>query len=203
MFVGTFQVPAERPYGRRTGPRAAGPRARQAHMGAAGQGVVAWQGELPPPARPPGEAESRRAAALFPRDPVRSVVRRRADCGLRTAAGVGCEAVGGERVCVWRNALCQCKPQRGCRRDRVGSACELAVLTPAHAPPTVQKGMKPDLILVHYFDGWADVHSTPSRYVCPRVVTQRCARSLRAVASRVRVHNSGPRGRADGTTGRR
>lgn len=31
------------------------------------------------------------------------------------------------------------------------------------APPTVQKGMKPDLILVHYFDGWADVHSTPSR----------------------------------------
>jgi hypothetical protein len=74
-------------------------------------------------------------------------------------------------------ALCQCRPQRGRRRDRGRSACETAVLTAAHAlyclalqvawikkaPPTVQKGMKPDLILVHYFDGWADVHSTPSR----------------------------------------
>ena len=31
-----FKLPAERPYGRGTGPRAAGPRARQTHMGAAG-----------------------------------------------------------------------------------------------------------------------------------------------------------------------
>ena len=31
------------------------------------------------------------------------------------------------------------------------------------APPTVQKAMKPDLILVHYFDGWAEVHKDPSK----------------------------------------
>jgi hypothetical protein len=32
------------------------------------------------------------------------------------------------------------------------------------APPAVQKGAKTDMILVHYFDGWADVHNTPSKW---------------------------------------
>ena len=30
------------------------------------------------------------------------------------------------------------------------------------APSDVQKSQKPDTILVHYFDGWAEVHDTPS-----------------------------------------
>ena len=33
------------------------------------------------------------------------------------------------------------------------------------APASVQKASKPDMILVHYFDGWADVHNTPSMCV--------------------------------------
>jgi hypothetical protein len=32
------------------------------------------------------------------------------------------------------------------------------------APPNVQKAMKPDMVLVHYFDSWADVHNTPSKW---------------------------------------
>ena len=32
------------------------------------------------------------------------------------------------------------------------------------APADVQKSMKPDTVLVHYFDAWADVHNTPSKW---------------------------------------
>jgi hypothetical protein len=135
-------------------------------------GKAWWPGRV---TRPPfAEAWIRRPRALL--DPVQCLrgVRRRGcgRCGARGAWRL--EARAAVPRCMHSAVPVQTStlPQAW-----TCSTCELVVLTPRtvgchpalqvawikKAPPTVQKAMKPDLILVHYFDGWAEVHKDPSK----------------------------------------
>ena len=100
-------------------------------------------------------------------------------CADEGAGGAvpGGMADGGESGCASMRAQCRASADLGAAAALTFSTYELAVLTPRtggchpalqvawikKAPPTVQKAMKPDLILVHYFDGWAEVHKDPSK----------------------------------------
>ena len=61
---------------------------------------------------------------------------------------------------------------------RVLCAVRVQVAWMKKAPANVQKASKPDMILVHYFDGWAEVQNTPSMCVMQHVCVLVCAGGL-------------------------